>query len=112
MLPLPKIQSLLEILADEVLLADIPEDGGMPESYDFHYSMKDYANLSIVMNGVLSANYLRNLANVCDSPFRYLESDDMIARREALNAPFVYHLGKTIADVFNEAYPTESITNP
>ena len=102
-----KIQNKMEELADLLLEWDKTVDEYM-DSYGYYYTMRDYANLSIILMTVLSPEYTRKLADITsstwDDPNRYAGSQDIIERVAALNAPFTYHLWMNTNEIISQWY--------
>jgi len=101
------IQNKMEELTDLLLEWDLTVDGEM-DSYNYHYTMRDYANLSIILLSVLSPEYTRKLADITastlDNPNRYGDSQDIKERVASLNTPFLYHLWIDTQEIIAQWY--------
>ena len=104
---LKKIQYHLDELATLLLEADSPDIEWMLPSFDFEYTMRDYANLSIALMSILSVEYTKKLWEVSNGkvdPNEYAKSEDIQERVKSLEAPFLYHLWMTNKEIVDKAF--------
>ena len=107
-----EIQVHLDELSFLLLKADTPDKNGELPSFHFDYTMRDYANLSTILLCVLSVAYTKKLWEISNGkvdPNEYAKSDDIMRRIESIEAPFLYHLGKTPKEIIQIAYCDNSL---
>ena len=101
------IQNTLDTLTGLILEGDISVDWNL-DSFSYKYTMRDYANLSLIMSSILGNAYNQRLANIAASvgmsTEAYGDSEDFRKRIEILEAPFVYHIGLTPQQIIDKAY--------